>query len=372
MISIGITGLAGFIGTHLYNRLNLEPDLFSMNHFEDSYFQDQDLLENWVKRCDVVVHLAALNRHDQPDMIYSTNIRLTEQLINALEVTDSKPHLLFASSTQEERDNPYGRSKLECRKMLSIWADRVDAIFTGLIIPNVYGSFGNPYYNSVIATFCHQLTHGEKPRIEIDGQLKLIYVHELTEVFRKCILEKRRDQAYNVPHTSEYKVSEILAILKEFKSHYLERGMIPALRNDFERNIFNTFRTYIDIASHFPVELKQHNDDRGSFVEAMHLGLGGQVSFSTTHPGITRGNHYHTRKIERFVVLKGEAIIQLRRIGTKEIIEYRLSGKHPSFVDMPIWYTHNITNVGEEELYTLFWINEFFDPEDPDTYYEKV
>ncbi len=372
MLRIGITGLAGFMGTHLFNRLSLEPELFSLIPFEDSFFQDPAILNSWIKKCNVVVHMAALNRHNQPDEIYNTNISLVKQLISSLEATDSKPHLLFSSSTQEERNNPYGRSKLEGRKMLEEWAEKVGAPFTGLIIPNVFGPFGNPYYNSVIATFSHQLTHGEEPKIDVDGLLKLIYINELTEVFRSCILEKRVDRDYKVPHTSENKVSEILALLEGFKSNYLEKGMIPQLKSDFERNIFNTFRSYIDIPLHYPVSLKEHIDERGSFVETMRLGIGGQVSFSTTHPGITRGNHFHTRKIERFVVVKGKAVIQLRRIGTKEVIEYRVSGKDPSFVDMPVWYTHNIKNVGEEDLYTLFWINELYDPDDPDTFFEKV
>ena len=128
----------------------------------------------------------------------------------------------------------------------------------------------------------------------------------------------------------------------------------------------------MDIPGHYPVKLSINTDDRGTFVETIKTQLGGQVSFSTTKPGITRGNHFHTRKIERFAVIKGKARIQLRRIGTNEVINFDLDGNEPSYVDMPIWYTHNITNTGEDELYTIFWINEFFDPNDPDTYFEEV
>ena len=128
----------------------------------------------------------------------------------------------------------------------------------------------------------------------------------------------------------------------------------------------------MDIPNHYPVKLVMNTDDRGTFVETIKSSLGGQVSFSTTKPGITRVNHFHTRKIERFAVIKGKARIQLRRIGTDNVINFELDGKEPSYVDMPVWYTHNITNVGDEELYTIFWINEFFDPEDPDTFFEKV
>jgi UDP-2-acetamido-2,6-beta-L-arabino-hexul-4-ose reductase len=128
----------------------------------------------------------------------------------------------------------------------------------------------------------------------------------------------------------------------------------------------------MDIAGHYPVKLKMNTDDRGSFFETIKTQLGGQVSFSTTKVGITRGNHFHTRKIERFAVIKGKARIQLRRIGTSEVLNFDLDGNEPSYVDMPVWYTHNITNTGNEDLYTIFWINEFYDPADPDTYFENV
>jgi len=137
-------------------------------------------------------------------------------------------------------------------------------------------------------------------------------------------------------------------------------------------NLFNTFRSYIDHAVYFPFKLTQHADNRGAFVEIVRLGIGGQVSFSTTHPGITRGNHFHTKKIERFTVIKGKALIQLRKYNTEEVLNFELDGNEPSYVDMPVWYTHNIKNVGEEELYTVFWINEAFDATNPDTYFEIV
>jgi UDP-2-acetamido-2,6-beta-L-arabino-hexul-4-ose reductase len=163
-----------------------------------------------------------------------------------------------------------------------------------------------------------------------------------------------------------------LSLLEKYKSEYQEKGIIPSIATTFELNLFNTFRCYMDIKNHFPVSFVEHTDDRGSFVEIIRLGVGGQVSFSTTVPGITRGNHYHTRKIERFAVIKGKALIQLRRIGTNEVLDFYLDGDSPSYVDMPIWYTHNIKNIGDEVLYTNFWINEFYDPKDPDTYFENV
>ena len=377
-MKIGITGQTGFMGTHLYNFLGLQENVERIP-FEDDYFKHAEELQNWVQECDVIVHLAAMNRHGDPQVIYDTNIRLVKTLIDALEKINSTPHVLFSSSTQEERDNLYGKSKKDGRALLEQWAMRNDARFTGFIIPNVFGPFGNPYYNSVVATFCHQLTHNEQPEIHVDGELKLIYINELVEEVFEHIIAMHNDKTTGaiadtvpIPHTSIHKVSEILALLESYKKNYFEKGIFPDLTDAFERNLFNTFVCYIDHKAFFPFHLKLNTDDRGSFVETVKLKSGGQVSFSTTKPGITRGNHFHIRKAERFAVIKGKARIQLRKIGTDEVLNFELDGNQPSFVDMPVWYTHNITNIGDEDVYTIFWISAFFDPDDPDTYFEKV
>lgn len=386
-MKIGITGQTGFIGTHLFNYFGLQNEVDRIP-FQDEYFKDESKLQNWVSKCDAIVHLAALNRHNDPEVIYKTNLELVQKLISACETTGSKPHILFSSSTQEEKDNAYGKSKLEGRILLEEWAKRNKAQFTGLIIPNVFGPFGNPYYNSFIATFCHQLTHGEQPKIDVDGEVKLIYVGELVKVIWGTIKDHSVTQSNtqcdtvkytakpcetkHIPHTSVNKVSRVLSLIESYKENYFEKGIIPNLDNEFEKNLFNTFLCYIDHKSFFPFQLTKHSDERGSFVETIKLNSGGQVSFSTTVPGITRGNHYHTRKAERFAVIKGKARIELRKIGTDEVLSFDLDGDKPSFVDMPVWYTHNITNIGDEELYTFFWINEHFDAEDGDTYFENV
>ena len=372
MIRIGITGQAGFIGTHLYNYLGLQNKEVVRMPFEDEIFSDGKSLEEFVKQCDVIVHLAALNRHNEPEVIYNTNIELVNRLITACEETGSKPHILFSSSTQEERDNIFGKSKRKGRELLTKWAEKNNTAFTGMIIPNVFGPFGNPYYNSVVATFSHQLTHGEEPKIEVDASLKMIFIGDLVGIIYKAIKDRTVSPEYRVPYNKEIKVSELFSLLNDFKVGYCDNGIFPNLDDPFERNLFNTFVCYMDIEKHFPVKLKQSTDDRGSFVETVKLNSGGQVSFSTTRPGITRGNHFHTRKAERFAVIKGKARIQLRRIGTDNVLNFELDGREPAYVDMPVWYTHNITNTGDDDLYTIFWINEFFNPEDPDTYYEEV
>ena len=372
MIRIGITGQTGFIGTHLFNFLNLKKDEIQVVPFEDHFFSDRSDLESFVSRCDAIVHLAALNRHNDPQTIYDTNIGLVKQLISALDKTGVKPHILFSSSTQEERDNIFGKSKREGRQLLSNWAEKNGVPFTGLVIPNVFGPFGNPYYNSVVATFSHQLTHDELPLVETDAQLKLIYIGDLVKVIWYLIKNRVSDREFKVSPTDEAKVTEILTLLQSFKDQYLENGIVPDLSDPFERNLFNTFVCYIDHSKFFPYKLKINTDERGSFVETVKLNSGGQISFSTTKPGVTRGNHFHTRKAERFAVIKGKARIQLRRIGTDRVTNFDLEGTEPAFVDMPVWHTHNITNIGSEDLYTIFWISEFFDTGDPDTFFEKV
>ena len=376
MIKIGITGQQGFVGSALYNTLCLKPTEYTLIQFNKQYFEDDSMMDAFVKECDVIVHLAAMNRHEDANVIYNTNKNLVEKLISSFFRTNSKPYVLFSSSTQEEKDNLYGKSKREGRELFEKWAKENGASFSGLIIPNVFGPFGKPFYNSVVATFCYQLTHSAEPSINQDSVVKLIYVGELAMYIQKLIETHIKDgriiDLINVPHTFEIKVSELLGKLNHYKLNYFDQGIIPTLKDSNETNLFNTYRSYIDHAMYFPFKYKKNTDNRGTFVELIKLNVGGQVSFSTTVPNITRGNHYHTRKIERFSVIKGKAKIQLRKINTSEVIEFELDGENPAYVDMPIWYTHNISNIGTEELYTVFWINEFFDPNDADTYFENV
>ncbi len=370
---IGITGQAGFIGTHLYNFLGLEDELERVP-FEDAFFDNESKLREFIKQCDVIVHFAALNRHPDPQVIYDTNVRLVEQLIAAMEAVDVTPHVIMASSTQEELDNLYGKSKREGRRLLDEWTEKTGGKFTGAVIPNVFGPFGRPNYNSVVATFCHKLTHGETPEIKVDNPVKLIYVNSLCRTLIKIIRGEITGNPYHVPHDAEKTVSEILTLLLKFKNLYFDRRIIPEFNDQFELDLFNTFVCYIEHGDFYPGKLTPHSDPRGSFVEVIKLdNTGGQVSFSTTHPGITRGNHFHTRKFERFAVIRGKARLQLRRVGADEVMNFEIDASDsPGFVDMPIWFTHNISNTGDEELYTLFWINEFYNPEDPDTFIEEV
>lgn len=371
MIKVGVTGSNGFIGWHLCQILKLKSEKFELIEFKREWFSESKFLDSFVTKCDIIIHLAGLNRHSDEIEIFNTNIELSLKLIESFERTGFTGQLIFSSSIQEERENAFGNSKKLSRELFYNWAKKSGASFKGLIIPNVFGAFGIPFYNSVISTFCFQLVNSDIPIIQNDTILNLIYIDDLVE---EIINLFNIDSVENVTieHKNSIKVSEILNLLSSYRDMYFNSGQIPLIANSFEKNLFNTFRSYIDYGKHFPKKYINNIDERGNFVEIIRLESGGQVSFSTTKKGIIRGNHFHKRKIERFSVIKGNALIQLRKIGTSKIDNFYLSGDEPAYVDMPIWHTHNIKNVGKEDLYTIFWINEFYDVNDPDTYFEIV
>ena len=374
ILKVGITGYSGFIGYHLSTRLKQFPNKYALIKFDKIFFQDShtSLLDNFVSKCDVIFHLAAINRCDNQQELYDVNINLTKKLLDSAKRTNSLPYFVFSSSTQENKKNSYGKSKLFARDLFKKWSKINNSSFAGLIIPNVFGPFSKPFHNSVVSTFSHQLINNLKPNIIEDKSVNLIYINNLIDIFIDVIDNKPNNHSLEIKHTKSVKVSEILKTLNLFKNTYYTNQNIPRLSSTFLLNLFNTFRSYIDHKNFFPREYKSNLDNRGNFVELMRSDIGGQSSFSTTNKKITRGNHFHTRKIERFSVLKGKAIIELRKIGTDEVISFKLNGKRPSFVDMPVFYTHNITNIGDETLYTAFWINEPYNANDPDTYYLKV
>ncbi len=371
-LKVGITGQAGFMGTHLANSVRYLPTEIELVPFEDDFFKEDARLKEFALRCDCIVHLAAMNRtKGKPEEIYECNIGLVKQLIRVLEESRHTPHVIFSSSTQEEKDNVYGRSKREGRVLFEEWASRNKAPFTGMVIPNVFGPFGVPYFNSVVSTFCYQVTHGIEPAIEVDADMNLIDINTLIAHFHNIIRDRKTQSPLPIAPVGQRRVSAILEQIVSFREIYLRQGIIPDLRDPLDLSLFNTFRTYID-PGHYPFLLQLRTDDRGHLFEVIKSPNGGQTFFSVTKPGITRGNHFHTRKIERFCVVRGEGRIRIRRIGTNDVVEYTVSGAPPSFVDMPVFHTHNITNIGPGEMETLFWSNEIFNPNDTDTFYEEV
>ena len=371
-MKIGITGQDGFIGYHLSQTIKYKFEKYKIVPFEREILEDNKLLESFVSSCDVIIHLAGINRASSDEEVYTSNIKINIALKEALINSSFNGHLIFASSFQEDSDSMYGKAKKESRIFLEKTIGDLGGKFTGLIIPNVFGPFCKPYYNSFIATFCSKIVINHNPEILQDSKVPLIYIENLVGQIVKNIEFDNQDKHITIPFDIEIKVSEVLRILNQFKASYLKNNILPLFANSFEFDLFNTFRSYIILEKNYPSLLNKHSDERGFFSEILRTEIGGQFSYSITLPGITRGNHFHTRKIERFTVLNGEAKISLRKIGGEKIYDFFLSGDLPSYIDMPIWFTHSITNIGNEPLITSFWINEPYNPEDSDTYFENV
>jgi UDP-2-acetamido-2,6-beta-L-arabino-hexul-4-ose reductase len=367
MLTVGITGGSGFIGWHLRCHLSVFSN-FQVILAGRDIFEKPDALNVLAKECDVIIHLAGVNRGPNADLI-SANVFLADALISACETTRSKPHIIFANSTHIFRGTAYGESKRICGDKFRAWATRNKSIFSNLILPNVFGEHGRPFYNSVISTFCHQLTHGGEPEIKIDAVYN--YVH-CSDVVRAVVqsIDESTDGDVELKGNS-YSVRELLAKLKAIEQCYLGNGTIPKVEDRFDRMLFNTYRSYL-YPHHFPVHVLQKSDSRGTLFEAIKANNGGQVFVSTTHPGITRGNHFHFHKIERFFVIKGQAKIRIRRLFSTEIEEFAVSRDAPCYIDIPTLHTHDISNTGTHELITLFWSDEIFDPNNSDTYPEMV
>lgn len=369
MIKLGITGSNGFLGWHLMVHLRRHKNVV-IRKLERPFWDRPDKLADFVKESDVIVHLAGLNRGDEYE-IYNTNIDLTKKLIAACENTNSRPYIIFASSIHINRDTAYGRSKKESGVLLRKWASKNNSKISNLIIPNIFGEHGRPFYNSAVATFCYQISRGEKSEINRESSITFIHAQEVAGRIYRLIMEPQNEDI-ELPGR-EVNLLDLYKLLQSFRRDYLN-NIMPDLSSDSKLSLFNTFRSYlIDLDSFYPRALAFPNvDHRGYLLEIIKQKTGGQVFLSTTKPGITRGNHYHTRKIERFCVVKGDAEIKMRKLLSDNTLSYKVTGEKPVYIDMPTFYTHNITNIGTSDLTTVFWISEIYDPKNPDTYQENV
>jgi UDP-2-acetamido-2,6-beta-L-arabino-hexul-4-ose reductase len=368
---VGTTGAGGFVGQHLVRRLAADQRV-RVETCPRAAWDDAGALDRFAAGCDVIVHLAGVNRGTEQE-IGEVNTALVEKLIAAAQRCARPPHIVFASSTQRERDNAYGRVKRQCENRLAEWVDggRRRAA-TVLVIPNVYGPGCRPFYNSVVATFCHQLAQGEEPTIVEDASIDFVWINDLVDQIADVVASPAGGFGMaTIQKTGTLSVSALLDKLQRFcKSRFCD-GVVPDLSDRFDASLFATLESYFDIDRH-AWQPQVHADDRGRLFEILKLAGGGQVFFSTTRPGVVRGNHYHTRKIEWFCVVEGEAAIRIRRVGGSEVREFRVSGREPKFVSIPVWHVHQIENTGDSDLLTMFWTNEIFNADDPDTYYEKV
>ena len=266
---------------------------------------------------------------------------------------------------------PTGKSKNEIRKMFISESKLNNFKFSGLLIPNVFGPFSKPNHNTFIATFCNKIINGKISEIIKDSLIPLIYIDDLILEIINEINNVTNNKKLINPEI-KIKVSEVLNLIKLFNKTYIKSHKLPDIKNKFSENLFNTFLSFIKKEDYYPVYLKNKIDERGGFFEIIREESGGQTSISYTFPNIIRGNHFHTKKIERFCVVKGEALIKIRKLGESNVIKFTVSGSKPSFIDIPIWHTHSIENIGKDELVTVFWINQHFDEKNSDTFSEIV
>ena len=370
-MKVTITGQDGFIGFHLYNTIKYKFHKIELIDFRKNYFKESDKIDQIFSSTDVIIHLAGLNRHDDENYLLDQNIILGKKIIDSIIRINFKGKLIFASSIQQKDDNAYGVSKRKSVENFFNASSKYAFTFINLVIPNVFGPFCKPNYNSFIATFCYNSLNKKKNIIKKNKDVPLIYIDNLIHQIIQKIKVGSTDE-FKVIEDINIKVNEVKNIIDDFNQVYFKNGNIPDLNNPFKINLFNTFHSYIEPEHFFPRKHRLINDDRGSFAEILRSSSKGQVSFSVTNPGHTRGNHFHTRKIERFSVLEGEAEINIKKIGSNKIHTFTLSGKNPCYVDMQVWYTHNVKNIGDKNLITLFWINEFYNENDSDTFFEKV
>ena len=370
-MKILISGHNGFIGRHLVRILKFQKSRIEISFLDKNDFKSSDLLSKKISKNDIIFHLAAINRHPNEELVYKNNIKINNLLHSALDDISFKGKLIFTSSTQERLKTFYGKAKKEARIKFKKQSKRLNYKFYGIIAPNIFGPFCKPNYNSFIATFSNHLINNKTPKITDDKEVDLLYVHDFVDSCVKLI-DNKSDNFFNLRETKRIKVSKVLSMLINFNETYVNNNKIPAIDSYFDLCLFNTFRSYLDIKKHFPLKYINHSDSRGSFIETARFFSQGQSSVSITKKGEIRGNHLHTRKIERFSVIKGKASIKLRETLSDTVYDFNLDGDKPSYIDIPIWHTHSVENIGDEDLIIIFWINEHYDETNSDTYLEKV
>lgn len=363
-----ITGSDGFIAKNLIEHLkrdeNIELYLFSR---KDSI----NILAAYVKEVNFIFHLAGVNRPDNVDDFYRGNSGLTKSITDILVREDKNIPILVSSSIQSEFDNDYGKSKKEAEKLLLNYSKQTNANIYIYKLPNVFGKWSKPNYNSVISTWCHNIANDLDIQVnDKNVELSLVYVDDVVKSFIDKLDNKSDKQYCEIDTIYKKTLGDIAELLYTFKANRTSL-VIPNVASGFERALYATYLSYLS-THNFSYTLKGHQDDRGTFYEILKTLDSGQFSLSTTAAGITRGGHFHHTKNEKFLVVKGEAIIEFRHILNDEIISYKVSDKKMEVVEMIPGYTHNIKNIGQEEMILFLWANENYDNNNPDTYFLKV
>lgn len=373
-----ITGAKGFIGRNLVARLRQEGG-------DNLYCYDIDNspeeLEEWLLKCDGIFHLAGVNRPKQESEFEPGNAGFTAHILHILEIRKRQPAFVMTSSIQAEKASPYGTSKLHAEQSLASFADARRLPAATCRLKNVFGKWCRPNYNSVVATFCHNIANDLS--IEISDPSKDIELVYIDDVVSMLIESMRQLLAGGNPvgDSSNYVIKDNmpshhislgdLAGRLQFFHEMNESLLIPDFAVTFNRQLYATYLSFVP-QQHWQYGLNVKSDERGSLAEFLKSSHFGQLFVSRTRPGITRGNHYHHTKTEKFLVVHGRGLIRLRNVGGVETHEVVADGQRYQPVDIPPGYTHSITNIGDGEMVTLFWASEAFDPDRPDTTYLEV
>lgn len=362
-----ITGAGGFIGKNLVAHL-------LQSGFTNLYLYDRDNtvqeLTSYCKDCQFVFHLAGVNRPTDKQEFYQGNTDFSRLLLDILKSCGNTCPVVVSSSIQAEKDNDYGKSKKLGEDLFLQNSFNPACIFR---LYGVFGKWSRPNYNTVVATFCYNVSHGLPLVIsDPDAELTLCYIDDIIAKFVSLLQQKDNLETgfYHIDTLHKITLGNLAKTITSFgeNRHTL---VMPSLFSLFEQRLYGTYLSYLDSDS-FDYPLKKNEDNRGWLAEFIKSESFGQIFISTTKPGITRGNHWHHTKVEKFFVIKGRAQIAFRNIATDEKICYTVEGENPCVVDIPVGWTHYIKNIGDEELITLFWVSQMFNPELPDTYYKEV
>lgn len=366
---IAITGPDGFIAWHTRCALRARNGQDDVIRLAEAEFDHPDLMDQALVQADAVIHLAGVNRAANDEEIATINPWLASRLVESLQRLNKQIPVVYGNSIHSHGDSVFGVAKREAADILRQWGEACGAPVANVVLPNIFGQEGTPFYNSVVATFCYQLARGETPEIQVDRELPLLHVQRAAAVLIEAAEQGQSGEIS--PEGQLETVSGVLRRLTDIRDAY-QTADLPDLSDPFTHDLFNTYRSYT-FPEHWPIYPEVRGDERGELFESVRAPGGQtQVFFSTTRPGYTRGEHFHLHKVERFIVLRGNAFIRLRKLFSDQIVEFEVSGERPGIVDMPTMWVHSITNTGDDELVTLFYADEVFDPENPDTYFEKV
>lgn len=367
-----VTGAKGFIGRNLISELERRENVEVMPFDIDS---PAEALEEYCRECNFVFNLAGVNRPEHTEEFMEGNFGFASTLVQILKKYQNTCPIMNSSSIQAALDNPYGKSKKAGEDMLYAYGKEVGAEVYVYRFPNVFGKWCRPNYNSAVATFCNNIANGLPIQVnDRNTVMHLVYIDDVVEELLQALARHPHlnpDGYCYVPTVHEVTLGEIVDLLYSFKESR-ENLMIPDMTDgSFAKKLYSTYLSYLPTDG-FSYPLLMHEDARGSFTEILKSADRGQVSINISKPGIVKGNHWHHTKNEKFVVVSGRGLIQFRKIGSDEIIEYHVSGERLEVVDIPTGYTHNIINEGDTDMVTLMWCNECFNPDKPDTIYEPV